>query len=392
MNHKREMAIRKISACCQLHRDESRKKLIRVLFAGQTPPPYGGQAIIQQVMLEGHYRRIQFFHVRMAFSREMDEVGRFHIKKLSHLISVIFRIIWMRLRYGIQILYYPPAGPNRIPMYRDIAILLCTRWLFKKTVFHFHAGGISELYRKLSHIEQFLFRLAYFKPALSIRLSELNPPDGAFLNSQKDIIVPYGIIDRYPDFIERKNNVQISTILFVGVVRESKGVLVLLDACRLMKESGELFHLKIMGKFDCKVFKQKVYRFVESHNLKRNVEFLGVCTGEKKWRIYNAADIFCFPTFFESEALPLVVLEAMQFKLPVVATRWRGIPSMVEEGESGFLVSIRDSRAVAEKLSLLLNSPDLRKKMGERGRQIYLKRFTLDKFLHNIEKAILTIV
>lgn len=366
--------------------------MIRVLFVGQTSPPHGGQAIIQQVMLEGRYRLIQFFHVRMAFSREMDEVGRFHIKKLFHLISVIFRIIWMRLRYGIQILYYPPAGPNRIPMYRDIAILLCTRWLFKKTVFHFHAGGISELYRKLSHIEQLLFRLAYFKPALSIRLSELNPPDGAFLNSQKDIIVPNGIADRYPDFIQRKENEQIPTILFVGIIRESKGVLVLLDACSLMKESGELFKLQIMGSFDCKAVKQKVYRFMKNNGLKDNVEFLGVCTGRKKWLFYNKASIFCFPTFFESEALPLVVLEAMQFKLPVVATRWRGIPSMVEEGKSGFLVSIKDSRAVAEKLSLLLNSPDLRKRMGERGRQIYLKQFTLDKFLRNIEKAVLTIV
>lgn len=392
MNHKRESPNRKATACCQLHRDESWKNMIRVLFVGQTPPPYGGQAIIQQVMLEGRYRLIQFFHVRMAFSREMDEVGRFHIKKLFHLISVIFRIIWMRLRYGIQILYYPPAGPNRIPMYRDIAILLCTRWLFKKTVFHFHAGGISELYRKLSHIEQFLFRLAYFKPALSIRLSELNPPDGAFLNSQKDIIVQYGITDRYSDFTKKRGIEQIPTILFVGIVRESKGVLVLLDACRLLKESGELFHLKIMGKFDCKVFKQKVYRFVENNGLKDNVDFLGVCTGKKKWLFYNEASIFCFPTFFESETFGLVVLEAMQFKLPVVATRWRGIPSMVEEGESGFLVPIKDSRAVAEKLSLLLNSPDLQKKMGEKGRQVYLKCFTLDKFLHNIEKAVLTIV
>ena len=365
--------------------------MIRVLFVGQTPPPYGGQAIIQQVMLERRYRLIQFFHVRMAFSREMDEVGRFHIKKLFHLISVIFRIIYMRLRYGIQILYYPPAGPNRIPMYRDIAILLCTRWLFKKTVFHFHAGGISELYRKLFRIEQLLFRLAYFKPALSIRLSELNPPDGAFLNAQKDIIVPNGIADTYPDFIQRKENERIPPILFVGIMRESKGVLVLLDACRLMKESGGLFQLQIMGKFDCKVFKQKVHRFIESHNLKNNVEFLGVCTGKKKWRTYSAADIFCFPTFFESEALPLVVLEAMQFKLPVVATRWRGIPSLIQDGESGFLVSIKDSRAVAEKLAVLLNSPDLRKQMGEKGRQIYLKRFTLDKFWRNIENAVLTI-
>ena len=366
--------------------------MIRVLFVGQTPPPYGGQAIIQQAVLEGCYRQIQFVHVRMAFSREMDEVGRFRVRKLLHLMAIIIKIVFMRLKYHIPIIYYPPAGPNRIPMYRDMVILLCTRWLFKKTVFHFHASGISELYDKLSHIEQWLFRLAYFVPDLSIRLSKLNPSDGAFLNSRKEIIVPNGIADRYFDFIDKNGIEKIPTILFVGIVRESKGVLVLLDACRLLKESGELFRLNIMGKFDCNLFEQKVRNFVESHNLENSVDFLGVCTGKTKWQFYNEANVFCFPTFFESEALPLVVLEAMQFKLPVVATRWRGIPSLIEDGESGFLVPIKDSRTVAEKLAELLNSPDLRKQMGEKGRRIYQERFTLDKFRRNIENAVLTIV
>ena len=365
---------------------------LKVLFVGQTPPPYGGQAIMQQVMLEKDYRRIEFLHVRMAFSKEMDEVGRFSVKKIFHLFSVIFQIIKLRIQHNIQILYYPPAGPNRIPVYRDMVILLATRWLFKKTIFHFHAGGISECYQKLSAVEQMFFRLAYFQVDLSIRLSELSPPDGDFMECKKEVIIPNGIADKYPDFPARTNTkAGILTILFVGILRESKGILVLLEACRLLEENGQLFRVQLMGKFASKSFEKKVLHLVERYHLKDHVDFLGVCTGSVKWQHYHDADIFCFPSFFESEAFPVVLLEAMQFKLPIVTTRWRGIPSMITDGESGFLVEIQDSRTVAEKLSVLLGNKEMRCTMGDKGRQSYLSQYTLDIFRDNIEKAVLTV-
>ena len=365
--------------------------MTKVLFVGQTPPPFGGQAIMQQVMLEGPYKQIEFFHVRMAFSKEMDEVGRFSFKKLFHLFLVISQIIRVRLLHNVHILYYPPAGPNRIPMYRDIVILLCTRWLFKRTIFHFHASGISECYQKLSSFERLVFNWAYFEADLSIRLSKLSPPDGHLMECKNEIIVPNGIADQYPEFGAEKQDEATLTILFVGIVRESKGILVLLDACRLLQHTDKLFQLKIMGKFSSRSFEKKVRHFVVSHDLQDKVEFLGVCTGSEKWQHYQMANIFCFPTFFESEAFPVVLLEAMQFKLPVITTRWRGIPSIVADETSGFLVEIKNSQAVADKLTLLLNSRELRNKMGEKGRQIYLQRLTLDTFWQNIENAIITV-
>jgi glycosyltransferase involved in cell wall biosynthesis len=81
----------------------------------------------------------------------------------------------------------------------------------------------------------------------------------------------------------------------------------------------------------------------------------------------------------------------MQFEIPVVATRWRGIPSIVEDGKSGFLVPIKDSQALADKIALLLQDPALCEKMGKRGREIYLERFTLERFWRNIEEAFMSV-
>jgi glycosyltransferase involved in cell wall biosynthesis len=364
-------------------------KPLKILVVGQTPPPYYGQAMMIRKLLEGQYRQIKLFHVSMTFSRQMDEIGKFTIRKLGHLFAVIISIVYMRLRYGIPILYYPPAGPNRIPMYRDIAILLCTRWVFKKTVFKFHAGGISELYGRLLWIEKLFFRLTYFFPDLAIRLNEYTPPDGEFLKSRRIVIVPNGIEDIYPKFLptdRRANSIQ--TILFVGVLRESKGVMVLLEASKRLMDSGRIFKTRLMGEFESDEFRNTVDAYLKENDLLQRVEFLGLQTGDEKWKTYSEASVFVCPTYFESEAAPGVIIEAMQFRIPVVATRWRGIPSMVEDGRNGFLVPVGDSRSLAEKIALLLDDPELRRDMGEQGRKIYLENFTVEKFWQKMEEAL----
>ena len=199
-------------------------------------------------------------------------------------------------------------------------------------------------------------------------------------------------MDVYPKFSKTASPVKsLPIILFVGVLRESKGVEVLLDACCKLRDAGIPYQLKLMGKLHSGAFRTRVGKFIYSNNLTEHVDLLGVVTGDNKWQVYSEADILAFPSFFESEATPRTVLEAMSFEIPVVATRWRGIPSMVEDGESGFLVPIRDSQALANKLAVLLKDQELRRSMGKRGRQIYLERFTVEKFWNNMERAFLSV-
>jgi len=63
----------------------------KILVVGQTPPPFGGQAIMIERLLEGKYKDTELFHVRMSFSREMNEMGRFSFFKIFHLILCIPR-------------------------------------------------------------------------------------------------------------------------------------------------------------------------------------------------------------------------------------------------------------------------------------------------------------
>jgi hypothetical protein len=117
---------------------------LRMIVVGQTPPPFGGQAIMIQRLLDLKIPGVEMHYVPMRFSRQMSEMVRVRFKKLIEGIKIIASIMVTGLRTGAQVLYYPPAGPNLAPVLRDLVILISTRWMFQRVVFHFHAAGLGE--------------------------------------------------------------------------------------------------------------------------------------------------------------------------------------------------------------------------------------------------------
>lgn len=361
----------------------------KILVIGQIPPPYGGQALMIKRMLDGVYKNTCLHHVKMTFSKDMDEMGRLGIYKLFHPFSILTRTIYLKFRYNIQILYYPPSGPKILPMLRDVFLLLCVRWMFKKTIFHFHAAGLSELYPKLSWPLKLMFQKAYFEPDIAIQLSDHNPKDGSFLRAKKTLIIPNGIEDDYINTTKLKINSDnnVCNVLFVGMISESKGVLILINAIKICIDLGVKVKVRVVGKFSSEIFKNILLNKIFDYQLSEFIEFTGVLTGQAKHEQYLTADIFCFPTYFECESFGLVAVEAMQFGVPVILSSWRGVQSLIVDGEEGFLVPAKDAEAVAKKISLLAHDPALRKTMGEKGRKRYLLEFTTDKFYQRMNEC-----
>jgi glycosyltransferase involved in cell wall biosynthesis len=350
----------------------------KILVVGQTPPPYGGQAIMIQNMLKASMPGVQLFHTRMNFSSDMEEVGKFKIVKIIKLLRLIVSIYFFRLRHGIENLYYPPAPSSKVPMIRDIIVLLSCRWLFRNTIFHFHAAGISEMHKDLTGLSKIIYEKAYFYPEYSITLSEYNPKDGNYFRSKCDFLIPNGLADisRAGQIIIQKKSDPV--LLFMGVITESKGVLILLKAAHILTKKAYKFKLMMVGRFESQEFENKVYQYISTNNLTEYIWFTGVLTGNDKINAFANADIFCFPTFFEAETFGLVALEAMQFSLPVVATFWRGVPSIVRDDINGFTVPPQNAEAFADRLERLMNDPELCRRMGKKGREIYLTSYTAE--------------
>lgn len=359
--------------------------MAKVLVVGQVPPPYHGQAIAVSAMLAEPLPGHTLVHVPMHFSRSIDRVGKFRVGKLAELVLVVFRIYSARIREKPDALYYPPAGDSRVAVYRDIAILLLTRWLFPKTAYHFHACGLLVHYERAGLPMKALMRLAYGRPDLAIINSHYNPPDADFLGPREIFEVCYGI-DWHPR-VERGVCVLPPTILMVSQLFPEKGLHDLLAALAQLKKRGVSFRFMVAGSFSSHSYEKKIRSLVHNYELTSDLHLLGQVTGDDLIACYETADVFCFPSYYPMESFGIVLLEAMRAGLPIVASRWRGVQSAVTDGVNGFLVERRDISAFAEKLELMLCDAALRKRMGNAGRERFEKEFTKQAWLNRLARA-----
>jgi glycosyltransferase involved in cell wall biosynthesis len=359
---------------------------INITAVGQTPPPFGGQAMMIDLVVHGRYSRVRFHHVRLAFSKTMASVGRFQLHKVFHLLGVILRTLWNHLRFKTRILYYPPGGQTALPILRDVLFLGATRWLFKAVVFHFHAGDLQDQLLRLPSWFRRLCLVVYSKPACAIVLNSGGAGNLECLSPHRIAVIPNGIVDVFPDYRHlRDQALDPLRILFVGVLCESKGVLDVLNACGILRPNGIRFDLTMVGQWQSSSFERRARALVTSLGLDDAVTFPGVLAGASKWREYARADIFCFPSYFECENQPVVLLEAMQFEMIVIASKWRGIPDLIADGYTGFLVKPQSPREIAAQVSWVVANHEAARRLAANARSRFLSEFSAEVMWSRVE-------
>ena len=111
----------------------------------------------------------------------------------------------------------------------------------------------------------------------------------------------------------------------------------------------------------------KLITYAELLKVKNNIIFTGYYPDKKLPKLYQAADVFAFSTFYEHH--PFAVLEALSTGLPVVTTTVGGIPETIQNGRNGFLVKPFNSRQFADRIRFLLEHPTEAGEMGKKARQ-----------------------
>lgn len=348
-------------------------------MVGQTPPPLHGQALAIQALVQGPVPGVEVQHLRMHFSAEVDQIGRFRAGKLLHLASLAGRGVWILARQRDLILYYPP-GATLMPLLRDVVLLSLWRPLAWATVLHFHAGGVSEFVEQRSWLRS-LARRALGRADAAIHLLPSATPDGQYFEAGRVFNVPNGV-DVPVATRSRPADDDEFRLLFVGLHTESKGVLQVLEAVHRLRQRGVRARAHMVGQWRSADEERAARLLLRRLELDPDaVHFCGRLEGSAKWQQYADADAFFFPTTYEAELMPLVLLEAMAHSLPVVATRWRCIPDVVQHGRSGSLFSPGDLPVAVEQLESLARDPGLRQERGRAGRQRYLRLFTLKRHL-----------
>lgn len=169
-------------------------------------------------------------------------------------------------------------------------------------------------------------------------------------------------------------------IVFVGRLTEPKDPILLLRAFNeLEKELKDKAEVLIIGEGEKR---KELERFIKNNELSEKVKLLGSLPREKVFETLIGADIFVLTSNWEG--FPITILEAMSCSLPIIATDVGGVKEVVNN-EVGFLIKRSDKQGFKNALIQLIESPDLRFKMGKNAKERVEKEFSLERMLGETE-------
>jgi glycosyltransferase involved in cell wall biosynthesis len=193
-----------------------------------------------------------------------------------------------------------------------------------------------------------------------------------------DLELTIGVLGNGVDLpTEQRTEPETNRILFVGRFDPKKGITHLFDA---VKQIHTNFELVLVGDGD-----QREHFEQRADNLNANIHFEGSVPPSEVDKHYRDATVFVLPSI-EGEGLPNVVLEAMSWGVPVVTTDSGGLPSIVEDGETGYLVSMRDEAALADRVEELLNDPEKREYLSRNAWEFVRENHSWESICSELER------
>lgn len=161
---------------------------------------------------------------------------------------------------------------------------------------------------------------------------------------------------------KQKYNLNFPFILYLGVLQRRKNILNIIRAYYTFKKGGGFHKLVLAGGGKGRQY-EEILKAVETFNLQRDVVFTGYVPDDDLPAIYNAADLFVFPSVYEAFGLP--PLEAMGCGIPVITSNRGAFPEVV--GDAGIMIDPNDVDGLARAMHTVLNNDGLREDMINRG-------------------------
>lgn len=287
------------------------------------------------------------FPLSLSFLREIEEVDIVHIHQFNTLVA------------NLSILY--ARAKHKIVCVTD------------------HAGGIFKLSKILPVIGK----------AVNLYLLDTNYSYKKFDRYEKDFFPIYGGVDT--DFFNSINSESRKWILFVGRIIPRKGIDYLIKAVQKLN-----LNLHIVGKLESTKESSEYLRLLKSLDENNRVIFKLNVDNDTLVREYNNALVTVLPSvytdcygkrYLEPELLGLTLLESMACGTAVICTNVGGMPEIVKDGETGFIVPPNDPNSLKEKIQYFLSHPERAEKMGKKAREVVLEKYTWDVVAKRCLKA-----
>ena len=286
-------------------------------------------------------------------------------------------------------------GPS---FYRELPIILMAHRAGIPVVNHIHGSAIEEFYFQASNWKKRLVRSIYgmcscliaLAPEWRERLLEIVP------EKRVEVVPNYSVI---PEHIRRAfapysessksdlllKRYQRKQVLYLGRFDDLKGIGDMPEVIRLVLEQDPEVRFVLAGEGE----REKVYEPLRKAGIHVAVSMPGWVRGKEKDELLTKSSLFFLPSYME--AMPVSVLDAMGYGLPIVSTNVGGIPKVVETG-NGILTAPGDAHAMAKALLSYLHNSDQYEKASKRSLEIVRERFGIEQHLSKISEIYESVV
>jgi len=353
---------------------ESVNEKIGILYLTPLAPPYGGLANQTALLLDS-----DIFHskctttvVRSNTQRTNEDPAKSKNINLTHFFSLLKNVSTNSKSPQCSIIFLRTNGD--ISFLRDMLIAVFSSIMYKKPlVVHLHASRLgfwsftnveSLAQTNLSFIRKITAKLGYKFSAMLLNrassFSQLSNEISTYYREigfkEADFVIPNATVAQKVDFDKKKKN----SILFVGRLSEEKGILDLLNALKLIKNSS--WEINLLGSTTNEKDQKAIENIMSEHPNKNHIFFNGVVTGIKKWEFFLKSSILVIPSYLE--VFPNVLLEGMTTGNAIISTNVGEVKSIINQNGT-ILVESANPEQLAKQIENLFAYPDRVKSMGK---------------------------
>lgn len=264
-------------------------------------------------------------------------------------------------------------GPSFI---RSMPFIYMASWAKKPIINHIHGSAFDEFYSYASNKKKKLIRKIYGKCTVIIALSEeWKAYLSQIVDSEKiKILENYSTLheDALEQRLLRPSN---QTVLFLGQIGSRKGcydippiverlVKFVPDVKFILAGSGEL---------------ETITRLFEEKGVKDRLQLPGWVRGADKDRLLREADVFFLPSY--NEGMPMSILDAMGYGLPIVSTNVGGIPQIIINNKNGLTYKPNDIEGMSDGLKMILLNKETMDKYGKSSIDIVKEKYSLERHI-----------